>query len=302
MDSIPAGASAKVTLQLTPPGDLALGDYTGQLAINGLSDASLVVPYTFRAISGAKGDLALTVVDEYYYFTADKPRVGGAELRLLDAYSGTEVVSGTTATDGTFTFPDLPEGYYTLEATAVDHETTRQTVFVAAGISSDLIIFISLQTVKYVWTVQPQQIEDKTSIAVDATFQTDVPIPVITIDNGIIDLADLTDPGQTMQVNMTITNHGLIAAQKIRFDFGTHPLYLIRPLVSDLGSLSASASGRKPVLADRHASWRGGRDRRFCDDVRRHRRCWTVLDTGVPGLGVSLRTERCREVDADRCH
>src|SRR5690606_13993063 len=66
MSSIPAGDSAKVVLQLIPPADLGLGEYTGQIGINGAGISS-AVPFSLRAISTATGSLSITVEDEYTY-------------------------------------------------------------------------------------------------------------------------------------------------------------------------------------------------------------------------------------------
>jgi hypothetical protein len=71
----------------TPPADLPLGEYTGQLGINGIG-ISLAVPFSFRALSEAKGDLSIVVEDEYTYFAEGNPLVAGATVQVFDAVDG----------------------------------------------------------------------------------------------------------------------------------------------------------------------------------------------------------------------
>ena len=59
-------------------------------------------------------------------------------------------------------------------------------------------------------------------------------------------------PGQTNQINLTITNSGLIAAQGLNLYFGTHPDWSIQPLASSLGDLAPHKQHR--CARDDHAA------------------------------------------------
>ncbi|MBN2021930.1 MAG: Ig-like domain-containing protein [Pirellulales bacterium] len=250
MPSLAPGESASVTLTLTPPADLPLTAYQGNLALTA-SDSALSMPFTFRVVSEAKGDLAVTAIDELYYFTAEAPSLAGATVALLDAVTGAEIARATTDAQGDAVFSDVPEGYYTLDVRAEAHGDCRKTVFVTAGQTTPVLAFLTQQTVKYIWKVEETEIQDRTRISIQTVFETNVPAPVVTVDPPLIDLAPLTAPGQTMQVDMTIENHGLIAAENTRFRFGDHPMYRITPLVSDIGLLPAKSSLTIPVLIER---------------------------------------------------
>jgi Ca2+-binding RTX toxin-like protein len=84
-----------------------------------------------------------------------------------------------------------------------------------------------------------------------------VPVPTVTIDPPSIDLANLQVIGQTIQVDMTLTNHGLIAAKNVSLGFGDHPFYKIEPLVGSTGLLSAKSSLTVPVKITRIADFDG---------------------------------------------
>ncbi|MFM6345920.1 MAG: hypothetical protein ACKPFK_12330, partial [Dolichospermum sp.] len=105
------------------------------------------------------------------------------------------------------------------------------------------------------WTVTPTEIEDKYIITIQSTFETDVPIPVVTIDPPLIDLKDLQAVGQVTQINMTVTNHGLIAANDVKLNFGSHPFYKIEPLINNFDGLAAKSSLTIPVRITRIADF-----------------------------------------------
>ena len=68
-------------------------------------------------------------------------------------------------------------------------------------------------------------------------------IPVVTVDPPVIDLADMV--GNTWQVNLSISNHGLLAAQDCHLDFVKHPRFKFTPLIgqrlAELATISRGA-------------------------------------------------------------
>ncbi len=244
MPPLEPGARQPVTLQLVPPATMNLTEYPGSLVLTD-GAARLNVPFRFRAVSDATGAVRVGVEDEYTYYAEGAPRVAGAEIVIRDALSKQEVAKTTADADGWAEFTGLREGYYEVEATAPDHNANRQNVLVLSGETNEQRLFLPRQTVQYVWTVVPTTIEDHTRITIEAVFETEVPVPVITIEPPLIDLAEVA--GDFAQIDLKITNHGLIAAEAMRFDFDTHPRWEIKPLVTDLGTLPARSSLTVPV-------------------------------------------------------
>ncbi len=253
LPSLNPGESTKVSLLLQPSATQELTVYNGDVVIAG-DEASLRLPFDFRAVSEAKGNLQINVVDELFFFAEGSPQLENATISLLDPYTGAVVFSEQDA-DGSFSKADLAEGYYTLRITADSHDTYQQNIYIGAGETEDVQAFLSRQTVKYTWTVTPTEIEDVYTISVQSTFETDVPIPVVTIDPPLIDLKDLQVVGQVMQINMTLTNHGLIAANDIKLNFGSHPFYKIEPLLGEIDILAAKSSLTVPVRVTRIADF-----------------------------------------------
>ncbi|HZO84342.1 MAG TPA: hypothetical protein VFC26_03965, partial [Verrucomicrobiae bacterium] len=136
------------------------------------------------------------------------------------------------------------EGYYLLEASAEDHAGYRQPVFVDAGAENFFQPLLSREVVKFFWNVVPTELGDRTRITIESVFETVVPIPVLTVSPSVIDLADFPTGGT---INLTVTNHGLLAAQDVRIGFSLFDCWRITPLIADLGTLGARSSLVVPV-------------------------------------------------------
>ena len=197
------------------------------------------------------------------FFTESAPKLKDATIILRDYITGNEVRRITTDATGMVSWDNLSEGYYQLEVKAKSHDSYTQTIQIKAGETEDIESFLSRQTVKYVWRVVPTEIEDKYTITIESVFETHVPaldgssdsianpIPTVTIDPPLIDLINLQVIGQMMQVDMTVTNNGLIAANNVRLYFGEHPFYKIEPLIDNIGTLGAKSSITVPVRITR---------------------------------------------------
>jgi hypothetical protein len=243
----------RVTLLLTPPLDAPLSEFTGSIALNCANGgAGLAVPYRFRALSDNRAPLVVFAEDEYTFYAEGSPLVSNAVVLVTDALSGATVTSGVTGADGRFDAGLLSEGYYTVLVTATNHTDYRGTHLVAAGQTNAVHAFISRQAVRYTWTVEPTEIEDRYRITIETTFETKVPMPVITVRPNLIDLAQF--PQQRTQIEMTITNDGLVSGFDATITFDDHPLWKVTPLVTNLGTLWASSGLTIPVAIERKAA------------------------------------------------
>ncbi len=248
LSSLQPGESSTVTLQLTPADDLTLGEYKGALVLN-VTESSLSIPFSFRSLSEAKGDLRIKAVDEYTYYAEGSPKLAGALVTVKDIADGSIIAEGVTNIDGEALFEGLAENYYDVIITAEKHSTYRSKLLVHAGIVNEIEAFLSRQTVEYIWKVVPTEIEDRTKITIETVFEAFVPIPVITIEPALIDLEELT--ADINQIDLKITNHGLIAANNMYLYYDNHPLYKFEPLIEDIGTLSAKSSITVPLIIRR---------------------------------------------------
>jgi hypothetical protein len=248
MPPLNPGTNTVITLLLTPAADLPLGDYNGNLVVQS-TNASVSVPFSFRAISTAMGNMLVSASDEYTYFASGNPPVTNAQVVLSDALSGTAVATNFTGADGIAGFSNITEAFYIVDVTAPGHDSFRQSALVPAGFTTNVNAFLVRQTVTYDFTVVPTTVADSYIFQVNSTFETQVPVPVVTIDPPSLDLSQY--PGTEFQVLYTVANHGLIDAESAVLNFPNTSRLQFTALVTNLGKLKANTSLTIPVVVKR---------------------------------------------------
>ncbi|MBI5386505.1 MAG: hypothetical protein HZA90_17690 [Verrucomicrobia bacterium] len=245
------GETNRFTLQLLPPADMPIGELNGTMGVSG-GDLFVSLPFHFKIVSAALGDVKLTAVDEFTYFGESHTNVAGAEIVLRDPFNGEVVARGQTDANGELLVTSLREGTYNLEASAPQHATRTDVVTVTPGQVTEKSVFLARQLVRYTWRVEEIEIEDRVNIVLETVFETVVPAPVITVEPSLIDLSTIV--GNEAQVDLKISNHGLVAANDVTIGFGTHPNWTLTPLISDLGTLAARSSLTVPLMIRRTSS------------------------------------------------
>lgn len=253
LPALAPGASNSVTLQLAPGTNQALGLYAGDILVTDGS-ASVAVPAQFRVVSTNTGSLLVEVTDQFTYYAEGSPRVTNAVVELKDPYTGSILQTRTNDTLGVVLFTNLTEGYYSVGVTAAEHEPFTATLFVSAATTTYQEALMNRETVQFFWNVTPTEIGDRTRISIEAVFETVVPVPVLTVSPSVIDLANYPNGGS---INLTITNHGLLAAQAVQLAFSQFDCWRLTPLISDVGTLAARSSITIPVAICRDLSCSG---------------------------------------------
>ncbi|PWU11941.1 MAG: hypothetical protein C5B50_22285 [Verrucomicrobia bacterium] len=244
--SLAPGETNRVTLSLTPAADLALEPYSGGIGF-AADNASLTVPFQFRAISDAIGGVQVTVQDDYTFYASGAPLVTNATVTLTDPYANSVVATGFTGPAGIVLLTNISEGSYQLAVTADRHNSFQMPVMVQAGQTNQLTAFIARQTVTYQWTVVPTQIQDNYQIVLESVFETEVPIPVVTVDNPL--LVPLVVEGEDTEMDIQVSNHGLIAAQQVQLVVPLdNPDYEFQPLATNIDMVPAMSSVTVPVI------------------------------------------------------
>jgi hypothetical protein len=81
-----------------------------------------------------------------------------------------------TNSSGIAHFSGINEGRYQLTVQKINHGGHRSIVVVEDQ-GTNVTVFIPRQVVSYTWVVVPTEIEDKYVFVLEATFETNVPIP-----------------------------------------------------------------------------------------------------------------------------
>jgi hypothetical protein len=250
--SLASGQGGQIMLALTPTNGQLLGAYSGDLVVQG-SNASVTAPFVFTAVSSLNGNLQVTAQDELSIYATNNPNLSNATVTVTDFLTGTNVGLQVTGSNGIVTFSNLTSAYYTVTAEAPEHGTSSTTLLVAAGTTTPLTAFLPLSLVDYTWTVTPTTMPDTYDFTLTTVFVTQVPWPVVIVTPGSIDLCQAA--GDTSQVNLVITNAGLVAAEGLQLAFDqSNPNWSIVALSTNLGSLAAESSIVVPVTLTRMGS------------------------------------------------
>lgn len=244
IDNIAAGGKATVTLALRPDASTELIRFDGVIALNAKL-AGVAVPFQFRAVSAARGDLHVSVSDQLTFFAEGAPKVAGATVTLTDPFTFDVVATTTTDADGNVMLADLAEGQYLLTVTADKHASFRGTIHIKPGTTTDQDVILDRQLVSYSWNVVPTDVQDHYKIVLESTFETEVPLPVVTVDPLLI---PVVLPGVTSTTMMTLTNHGLVQAENVAIKVPVNDdLFEIVALTPMIDVLPAMSSVQVPI-------------------------------------------------------
>jgi len=247
--SLAPGDSARLTFALRPAADLPLQRFDGTIVLRSAL-TELSVPFQFRAVSAAVGDVEITVVDDYTFHAVGAPKVSGARVTLRDPYETWRVLAeGFTDTNGVARMTNVMEGPYALAVEASQHGEHRSTLEVGAGVVTTREVFIKREVITYRWVVEPTLIEDRYEVRLETTFEANVPVPVVTMEVPP-QLPDLA-PGEQTQIDVTLINHGLLAAEDVRLRLPEGAGYEFNAVSTSLGTLPAKSTITVPVTVRR---------------------------------------------------
>ncbi len=252
IDVIKAGEEAKIILELSPTATEQVNiPISGTLVLKGDNTNGITVPFRIETVSEATGAIEVDATDEYTYNTASAPHLAGATVQIKHPYTGAVLAEGVTNSDGLFEVPEINEGYYTVSVKAPKHNPYQNTILVDPGKTTYVNAFMQYQAVTYNWEVVPTEITDEYDISLVTQFETNVPKPVVVmeLDNTNLDL----EAGASRLLNLTITNHGLIAANRVKLGTTEIEGYELKPLITTMDTLRAKATVVVPVLLKRNA-------------------------------------------------
>lgn len=247
IDKLGATDTLNIVLELKPTDRQQINvPLKGSIALNLSNGNGISIPFTIETVSENKGTLQIDVVDEYTYNTEKAPHVQGAKVIVRHPYTGVIVAQGITDSTGIFSAENMAEGWYSVLVSANKHDSYQNNFEIEPGKTNRKSVFLSYQAVSYEWNVRPTEIEDQYEMDLNVTFETNVPMPVITMDigNPILDLEDC----QSRMDHIMLTNHGLIKAQKISIGIGEVDDYIITPLNTYIEKLNAKSTITIPVL------------------------------------------------------
>lgn len=220
--ALAVGQAELVEMIATPDAEVSLGDNMFYLRASGDNHATILVPVFIAVTATGQGD-ALFKVQDMYTGTLD------AQGRLIDGVTNATIwmrnddtlsqeFTLTTDSHGEALFHQIPAGSYSYRVNAPQHVTASGTIFVQPAMTVTREVALQADLVTIEWSVREITIEDRYEIVLTATYETDVPAPVVTVTPPLINVPPCNAQGATVQNGqMVLENHGFIAAKDVSF-------------------------------------------------------------------------------------
>ena len=218
--AIDLGQSALVQITARPGTDVADGYHQLQLRISAANDAGGTVPITIAVARDGQGTARFKLVD-IYTGTLDaqgQPIEGlaGARITLQNEALTGDIRSATSNAQGIAEYTAIPPGNYRWRASAPSHQDASGRLTVYPGVTANERVFLDYQVVSIEFSVTETTIKDEYAIVLEATYQTQVPAPVVLLEPMSISLPALQQ-GEEHTGELTLSNYGLVRADNLQY-------------------------------------------------------------------------------------
>jgi large repetitive protein len=251
LDLIDIGGTQSVVISAAPPVSGSLVDevYQFYLRVTGTNIPSIDIPVRVVVSPSGQGGALLKIVDPYYQLTLPEgvanPSFNGLVnvpvILEKESSTGIATVTRNLSTDaaGEVYFDNLPSGRYKLRITSPKHDTYEARVTIKPGVIYTEQIQMTYKPVTFTWEVVPVTFQDRYEVNITTTFETNVPVPVVVVEPGAINLPKLC-AGQVYSGEFRITNHGLIAADNVTIPVPPSDEYFSYELMTAFGGRVAA--------------------------------------------------------------
>ncbi|MDE6272489.1 MAG: alpha/beta fold hydrolase [Muribaculaceae bacterium] len=209
IDSLKMGESASVILRFNPDDEMQLNvARKGHFSINCRNGNGVQVSYEITPVSESMGKILLDVVDEYTFYTDERPHVAGAKISIIHPTTKKLIAEGLTDSKGQFKV-NIHEGWYEFKIEADNHTICLDNLMVSPGQEFQKEIFLSAEAVTYSFDVKETEIVDEYIIETVAKFDTRVPKPLLEVS------LPETRPKLYELIPVCVSNIGYISAADV---------------------------------------------------------------------------------------
>jgi len=214
-DEVPVGGNLVMQIVAAPTSEIGDGDYKVMLHVHA-DGIDGDVPVSIAVTSDQVGGVQFHAKDIHTCRPGctETPGLSGASIRVQNEQVPTLTQAGTTDEHGILQFTNLPTGHYRYIANAASHVASTGRFTVRPGISVEQELFLDYELVTFEWSVTETTIQDHYDVTLTATFETEVPAPVVLIEPPSINLPDMQE-GEELAGEITITNYGLVRADSV---------------------------------------------------------------------------------------
>ena len=236
LGTVDVGAKRSIDLNIAPGADVAEGVYELKLRIAGSNLPAEDVNVFVSVTQSGQGNVLFKAAD-IYTATRDKngnliPGLAGARIFLQNEAVVSQTYEMTTDAYGEAFFQNLPAGSYRFKASAPNPQDSTGRFSIKPGLIVNEPIFLEYTLISVEWSVREVTIEDRYEITLDATFETDVPAPVVVLQPTSINLPKMA-AGEVFQGELTLTNYGLLRADNVAASLPTSDDYFRFEFLAD---------------------------------------------------------------------
>jgi uncharacterized membrane protein len=218
IDAIAVDEKVPVQIMAQPDNSIADGIYNFIIRVSTGGKLSGTIPVSISVTQSGQGIAQFDVAD-IYTATLDaqgQPIKGvkGATIKLQNDGVLTEQYTLNTDKDGIASLSKLPAGIYRYRVSAPNHIDASGRIVIQPDSTTNQHIFLEYQTVNVEFNVTETTIKDVYDINVNASFNTQVPAPVILLEPLSINLGGM-QVGEEKTGQITVSNYGLVQADNV---------------------------------------------------------------------------------------
>jgi len=217
---IDIGESTVIQISASPGTDVSDGYYQLQLKITADNDGGGSVPVTIAVVRDGQGGVRFKLVDIYTNTLDAQGKLieglSGARITLQNEALTGDIRNVTTNAAGIGEFADIPPGNYRWRISARNHSDASGRVSINAGLTANERVFLDYQVVSIEFSVTETTIRDEYDIVLEATYQTQIPAPVVLLEPLSINLPAMQQ-GEEFAGELTLSNYGLVRADNLKF-------------------------------------------------------------------------------------
>ena len=222
--AIDIGQSTMIQIDASPDASVPDGYTQLQIKITADNDPGGSVPVTVAVAQNGQGGVRFQMVD-IYTNTLDAqgqpiPGLQGARITLQNEALTNSISTATSNASGIAEFSAIAPGNYRWRASAPNHTDASGRITVSAGLTANQRVFLDYQLVSIEFSVTETTIQDVYDIVLEATFQTQVPAPVVLLEPLSINLPAM-QVGEEITGELTLSNYGLVRADNLQYALPT---------------------------------------------------------------------------------
>ncbi|WP_207389193.1 fibronectin type III domain-containing protein [Marinobacter halodurans] len=218
LGSLPVDSGQGIQVAVEPDDSVPEGNYVFRIKVESDNFDTFTVPVSVAVTQSGEGDVFIHASDIYTATPGDDgtpiPGLANVKVKLQNENVLSETYTKTTDANGEALLEDLPAGRYTYRASAFDHDAVTGHLWVKPGVTATEEVFLMNALINVEFSVKEITLEDRYEVVLDATYETNVPAPVILFDPMSVNLP-MMEKGDVYQGEFTLTNHGALEAYDV---------------------------------------------------------------------------------------